>query len=49
MVAYIRSFSGDTSMEGVVPSATLLTGVNQPDHVSQFVALVDKVRYVNNM
>lgn len=30
--------------ENVVPTATLLTGVNQPDHCVQFTALTDKLR-----
>ncbi|KAM3962283.1 LOW QUALITY PROTEIN: origin recognition complex subunit 3 [Aphomia sociella] len=47
MVNYINSFYLDNEMEtleSVIPSATLLTGVNQPDHVSQFTALINKIR-----
>ncbi|CAH2107349.1 unnamed protein product [Euphydryas editha] len=32
------------TLEGIIPSATLLTGVNQPDHVNQFLALINKIR-----
>ncbi|XP_014363430.2 origin recognition complex subunit 3 [Papilio machaon] len=32
------------SIEGVIPTATLITGVNQPDHVSQFNALINLIR-----
>ncbi|XP_063821346.1 origin recognition complex subunit 3 [Ostrinia nubilalis] len=47
IVNYVKSFYGDSEtdgLEGIIPSATLLTGVNQPDHVSQFKALIDKIR-----
>ncbi|XP_047986060.1 origin recognition complex subunit 3 [Leguminivora glycinivorella] len=45
MVKYIKSFyGGNESLEGIIPSATLLTGVNQPDHVSQFETLISKIR-----
>ncbi|XP_026751186.2 origin recognition complex subunit 3 [Galleria mellonella] len=47
MVNYINSFyfNNETDECGsIIPSATLLTGVNQPDHVSQFTALISKIR-----
>ncbi|KAL0892178.1 hypothetical protein ABMA27_015366 [Loxostege sticticalis] len=47
IVNYVKSFYGDSEtdgLEGIIPSATLLTGVNQPDHVSQFMALLQKIR-----
>ncbi|KAI8428881.1 hypothetical protein MSG28_007518 [Choristoneura fumiferana] len=47
IVNYIKSFYGcneSLTLEGIIPSATLLTGVNQPDHVSQFEALIHKIR-----
>lgn len=37
------------AIEGVIPTATLITGVNQPDHVSQFNALIHLIRYERNM
>lgn len=46
---YVKTFNeGEEfdSLEGIIPSATLLTGVNQPDHVNQFLALINKIRYV---
>ncbi|XP_041976430.1 origin recognition complex subunit 3 [Aricia agestis] len=33
-----------SSLEGIIPSATLLTGVNQPDHINQFKALVNRIK-----
>lgn len=47
IVNYIKSFHNQEtsdSLETIIPSATLLTGVNQPDHFSQFAALIDKIR-----
>ncbi|XP_026729471.1 origin recognition complex subunit 3 [Trichoplusia ni] len=46
VVDYIKhsSTTENSTLEGVIPSATLLTGVNQPDHVSQFTALIDIIR-----
>ncbi|XP_063621451.1 origin recognition complex subunit 3 [Cydia splendana] len=47
MVNYIKSFyrgNESLTLEGIIPSATLLTGVNQPDHVSQFETLMSKIR-----
>ncbi|CAH0749701.1 unnamed protein product [Diatraea saccharalis] len=47
IVNYVQSFFGNYNsemMEGIIPSATLLTGVNQPDHVSQFITLVKKIK-----
>lgn len=46
IVNYVKSFYGDneTDVERIIPSATLLTGVNQPDHISQFMALIAKIR-----
>ncbi|KAL4706515.1 hypothetical protein ACJJTC_015713 [Scirpophaga incertulas] len=47
VVKYIKSFYKDNESEelnGVIPSATLLTGVNQPDHVSQYNVLKQKLR-----
>ncbi|XP_026328360.1 origin recognition complex subunit 3 [Hyposmocoma kahamanoa] len=32
------------TQDSIIPSATLLTGVNQPDHVLQFRALIEKIR-----
>ncbi|XP_013141479.1 PREDICTED: origin recognition complex subunit 3 [Papilio polytes] len=32
------------AIEGVIPTATLITGVNQPDHVSQFNAFIHLIR-----
>ncbi|KAJ2946991.1 hypothetical protein O0L34_g16336 [Tuta absoluta] len=43
IVGYISSYN-EEAVEGTIPSAALLTGVNQPDHTSQFTALVDKIR-----
>ncbi|XP_052738686.1 origin recognition complex subunit 3 [Bicyclus anynana] len=47
VVNYVKSFDQTClydSIEGIIPSATLLTGVNQPDHVNQFLALIHKIR-----
>ncbi|CAK1604203.1 unnamed protein product [Parnassius mnemosyne] len=47
IVNYINSFSHSrqcVTPEGVIPTATLLTGVNQPDHVSQFTELINLIR-----
>ncbi|XP_068630803.1 origin recognition complex subunit 3 [Battus philenor] len=47
VVSYINSFQhNDQSFtpNGVIPTATLLTGVNQPDHVSQITTLIDLTR-----
>ncbi|XP_049865911.1 origin recognition complex subunit 3 [Pectinophora gossypiella] len=47
IVNYLKSFDTDdesVQVNGIVPSATLLTGVNQPDHLSQFTALIEKIR-----
>ncbi|CAH0407752.1 unnamed protein product [Chilo suppressalis] len=47
IVEYVKSFYNNTdfnTLEGIIPSATLLTGVNQPDHASQFIALIKKLR-----
>ncbi|XP_037961313.2 origin recognition complex subunit 3 [Plutella xylostella] len=48
IVSYVKSFSKSRESceldDGIIPSATLLTGVNQPDHVSQFEALLNKIR-----
>ncbi|XP_039749028.1 origin recognition complex subunit 3 [Pararge aegeria] len=47
IVSYVKSFDQDhqyDSIEGIIPSATLLTGVNQPDHANQFLALIHKIR-----
>ncbi|XP_059059897.1 origin recognition complex subunit 3 isoform X2 [Achroia grisella] len=47
MVNYINSFSINNdpeTCENIIPSVTLLTGVNQPDHISQFTALINKLR-----
>ncbi|CAH2075288.1 unnamed protein product, partial [Iphiclides podalirius] len=48
IVHYINSFydvEQYVTPKGVIPTATLLTGVNQPDHASQFTALIDIIRY----
>ncbi|XP_045446198.1 origin recognition complex subunit 3 [Melitaea cinxia] len=37
-----QEYEYDT-LEGIISSATLLTGVNQPDHVNQFLALINKI------
>lgn len=46
IVNYIKNqgISESSTLEGIIPSATLLTGVNQPDHVSQFTSLIDLIR-----
>ncbi|XP_013187102.2 origin recognition complex subunit 3 isoform X2 [Amyelois transitella] len=47
IVNYIKSFHNHNDYVGldtIIPSATLLTGINQPDHVSQFAALIEKIR-----
>ncbi|CAH0727822.1 unnamed protein product, partial [Brenthis ino] len=47
IVHYVKTFNeGEEfdSLEGIIPSATLLTGVNQPDHINQFLALINKIR-----
>ncbi|KAH9627623.1 hypothetical protein HF086_010775 [Spodoptera exigua] len=47
IVNYIKNhgISESSTLEGIIPSATLLTGVNQPDHVSQFTSLIDIIRH----
>ncbi|KAJ8732734.1 hypothetical protein PYW07_015333 [Mythimna separata] len=46
IVNYIKNhgISESATLEGIIPSATLLTGVSQPDHVSQFASLIDIIR-----
>ncbi|KAJ8732047.1 hypothetical protein PYW08_014777 [Mythimna loreyi] len=46
IVNYIKNhgISESSTLEGIIPSATLLTGVSQPDHVSQFASLIDIIR-----
>lgn len=47
IVNYIKQFYGSEEafmLEGIIPSATLLTGVSQPDHVSQFDALINIIK-----
>lgn len=47
VVSFVKqSYRNDETytLDGVIPSATLLTGVSQPDHVSQFAALIDMIR-----
>ncbi|XP_050663609.1 origin recognition complex subunit 3 isoform X2 [Leptidea sinapis] len=47
VVNYLKICHNDSEMnsiEGVIPSATLLTGVNQPDHVEQFMSLINLIR-----
>lgn len=46
IVDYIKEINENRQfqMEGVIPSATLLTGVSQPDHATQFTALIDLIR-----
>ncbi|CAB3243566.1 unnamed protein product [Arctia plantaginis] len=45
VVNHIKQCGNEMStLEGVIPSVTLLTGVSQPDHVSQFKSLVTIIR-----
>ncbi|CAG4937416.1 unnamed protein product [Colias eurytheme] len=47
IVSYLKTSYQDNelnSLEGIIPSATLLTGVNQPDHVNQFKSLISILR-----
>lgn len=49
IIGYMSSFDWQQEadvFQGVIPSATLLTGINQPDHANQFIALIDIIRYV---
>ncbi|XP_072940477.1 origin recognition complex subunit 3 isoform X2 [Epargyreus clarus] len=42
----MKSFDWEHGVEldGIIPSITLLTGINQPDHINQFMALIDVIR-----
>lgn len=42
MKAYDEKSEYD-ALEGIIPIATMLTGVNQPDHAEQFIALKNKI------
>nr|XP_021200999.2 origin recognition complex subunit 3 isoform X1 [Helicoverpa armigera] len=46
IVSYIKNhgITESATLEGIIPSATLLTGVSQPDHVSQFTSLIEIIR-----
>ncbi|XP_047526742.1 origin recognition complex subunit 3 [Vanessa atalanta] len=47
IVSYVKLVNQEheySTLEGIIPSATLLTGVNQPDYVNQFLALIDRIR-----
>ncbi|XP_075970562.1 origin recognition complex subunit 3 [Anticarsia gemmatalis] len=44
VVSHIKNCGHESASLGVIPSATLLTGVSQPDHVSQFTSLINIIR-----